>query len=130
MFVEYIKLTNEKGDFMSNYDELNKRITLMSDKQWVNVIAELQDFKYDENVEYYINYRQQRQRNNRKFEFHEVNYVEETNSFNFIKFALDIETGNVVIGNVVDRLVLQDIEIISLDSQEKQDYINNFLMDY
>lgn len=71
------------------YKEMEKRLTLMNDQEWVKTISALKGFQYDDNNNYTVIYREGAQRKNRSFGFHALQYVEETNSFIFTSFRSD-----------------------------------------
>ncbi|GGA11871.1 hypothetical protein GCM10008018_66150 [Paenibacillus marchantiophytorum] len=106
---------------IDQYKDLQKRATLMGDSEWNKTISNLKEHVHDDSKIYKISYKQGLQKKNRSFGFDSLQYVEETNSFIFTSYTTDFETGELT--NVVrDKIVLRDIEIISLNIQSKSDY--------
>lgn len=94
----------------------------MNDKEWLESLKKLMDFQYNDDYDYSVNYREDKQRKDRNFSFHKVQSVEETNSFIFTSFPIDWITGELEIDKVDNRLVLKDIEIIKININKKTDY--------
>ncbi|ETI68140.1 hypothetical protein [Neobacillus vireti] len=114
---------------VQKYKDMEKRLTLMHDKAWLQTIDEIKKFVYDDNFRYSVTYKQDRQRNNRNFTFQDVSFVEETNTFIFTSFSYHWETGELEKDKVSDRLTLKDIEIIKVNKNEVEDYsdLNGFI---
>lgn len=97
----------------------------MHDKNWIKTISDLKklnDTSFDfEKNEYIVTYKEQKQRNNRAFSFHAVQYIDETKMFIFTMFDSDCMTGELKEG-VSDRIEIFDIEIISYEAREKNSF--------
>ncbi|WP_102400476.1 hypothetical protein [Haloimpatiens massiliensis] len=105
---------------MDKNKELNTRVTLMNNKEWVHAISTLKTLKLDnKNKDYTIIYKKENQRKNREFTFHEVQYIEKTNSFIFTRFNESCKDATLT-DEVNSKEVLMDIEIIDLEIQDKQ----------
>lgn len=107
---------------MDKNKELRIRLTLMNVKEWVQAISALRTLEVNnENKDYTVIYKKENQRKNRKFQFHKVEYVEETNTFIFTSFITSWEDGSLT-DEVNSREILMDIEIVDLKIEDKQDY--------
>ncbi|RBP95388.1 hypothetical protein DFO70_103430 [Cytobacillus firmus] len=108
------------GDNVQKYKDMEKRLTLMRDKDWLNAINSLKSLIIEEDKEYSVTYRENRQRNNRTFGFHKVKFVEDTQSFIFTSFVSDWESGELT-NEVRDKITLKDIDIIKYTVRDKPD---------
>lgn len=106
---------------VQRYKEMDKRVTLMQDADWVKAIGQLKEMKFEEGKIYSAIYRQYQQRKKRSFTFHNVQFVEETDSFILTSYVSDWETGELT-NEVDNKLTLKDIEIIKLDIEDEFDY--------
>jgi len=107
---------------MDKYKELSIRLSLMNVKEWVKAIGTLKTLEFDnKKKDYRVIYKKENQRKNREFEFHKVEYVEETYTFIFTSFSTSFEDGSLM-DEVRSREVLLAIEIIDLKIEDKQDF--------
>ncbi|WP_129598459.1 hypothetical protein [Anaerophilus nitritogenes] len=105
-----------------DYKEGEKILALMNDKDWVETIDQLKNLECNnEKYDYRVIYRQGQQKKNRSFTFHKVNHEEGTETFTFILFDSDWETGDLT-EEINDRIVLRRSEIINLEVKEKFDW--------
>jgi hypothetical protein len=104
-----------------NRDE--KRINLMHVKQWREAMALLKDFKYDKQYNYTVTYKQGTQTKERSFSFHEVKYIEETKSFNFLRY-LDDFNGHIDWNSDPEILTLYDTDILNVNKSETIDLMS------
>ncbi|MEH7526127.1 hypothetical protein V7149_23100 [Bacillus sp. JJ1503] len=103
---------------IQKYKDMQKRLTLMQDPAWVKVIQALKSFKYDDTKDYSVIFKEEKQRKNRNQNFHEVTYVEETDSFIFISYVLNFECSELT-EEIRNRIVLKDIDIIDIRVTDK-----------
>lgn len=89
------------------YKDNEKYVTLLHNPKWVKKISDLKELKVEEyeNKNFYIIYRKDNQKQERKEQFYTLQYVEETKSFIF-------DDG---------KLVLKIIDIIDFEINDKPD---------
>ncbi|MCM2603738.1 hypothetical protein NDQ57_03350 [Rossellomorea marisflavi] len=115
------------GADVQKYKEMEKRLTLMHDKNWLKTLEDLKKFRYDKEYNFSITYKKDNQKKNRRFTFQEVSFVEETNTFIFISYKENWETSELT-DEVSDRLTIKDIEIINFNVKKPDNYtdLNGF----
>ncbi|MGX2959482.1 hypothetical protein JNUCC23_09465 [Peribacillus sp. JNUCC 23] len=113
---------------IQRYKDMEKRVTLMQDKNWVKTIGDLKKFTYDDTKNFSVKYREEKQRKDRTFSFHSVDYVEENYTFIFTTFVTSFENSELT-DEVRTRLVLKDIDIISFRDTDKPNLDDFFMFD-
>ncbi len=113
----------------NDYKAMERRLSLMHDKNWIKTISDLKKLNNtnldNDKYDHVVTYKEQKQKNNRKFSFHETQYIEETKMFIFNKYESDYMTGKLT-SVVLSRIEIYDIEIISFEKTEKVDLIDYF----
>lgn len=104
-----------------DYKEMEKRLSLMHDSEWVKSINQLKTFVYDPNYKYKILYREKQQKKNRTFYFQKVQFIEETKSFIFTRYLEDWENGKLT-DEVRDKIVLKETDIIKYEISDKKEF--------